>query len=288
MTELGLPPTPENFSKYYRQIAGETGPSGPDNPCGELLGLIRDMVGQVATRTDHLATDLQSQNRTIKDSLEDLRKSQEKTRIMQLLGIILTTATSIHGRVEDAHVELVATKMALEQLKAELNESREQMHDDWLTGLRSRYALDRLLGREVALARRKEANLTVSMLDVDHFKKVNDEFGHEAGDKLLQHLAMIAKAVLRESDEMVRYGGEEFAVILPETDINGGMYVMDRLREAFLKNPLTYEGKSLSTTFSAGLAQLKEGENGHALLLRADAALYRAKQAGRNCVKVAD
>lgn len=289
LTEEGLAPTPENYSKYYHRISGEPEPrmQAETSLCEPLLLMIRDMLGEASDRTGNLANDLQHQNKTIKSSIDDLSKAQEKKRMLQLLGTILTTTNSIHTTVEDAHLDLTATKLALEHIKAELQENRHLMQEDWLTGAQNRRAMDMVLSKEVARAQRSAAKLTLVMLDLDHFKNINDDFGHDAGDKLLQHLTLVTKAVLREADSLIRYGGEEFLIILPETDINGAQFVMDRLQKAFLKNPLSYEGKSLQVTFSAGLARLQPEENGHALVMRADAALYEAKHAGRNCVKIA-
>ncbi len=289
LTELGLPPTPDNFNKYYHQISGE-----PDLRLqteqvnfAALLIMIRDMLCEATERTALLAKDIHSQNRTIKSSLDDLGQEQERKRMLQLLGTILTTATSIHSTVEDAHLDLVATKMTLEHMKAELQENRQMINEDWLTGAQNRRSMDMLLAKEVARAHRNSIALTVAMLDIDHFKDVNDTFGHDAGDQLLQHLTLISKAVLRESDSLVRYGGEEFLIVLPETDINGAEFVLGRLRQAIQKSPLVYESKPVPVTFSAGLARLKKDENGHALVMRADAALYQAKQAGRDCIRIA-
>ncbi|BCB25230.1 hypothetical protein SKTS_01160 [Sulfurimicrobium lacus] len=289
LTEDGLPPTPENYGKYYRKVSGEEAPQEQvdQNTCGPLLTMIRDMLGEASERTGTLASDLQSHNKTIKSSIDDLSQAQEKKRMLQLLGTILTTTTSIHSSVEDAHLDLAATKMALEHIKNELQESRHLMQEDWLTGAQNRRAMDMVLTKEVARAQRSATKLTVAMLDLDYFKRINDEFGHDAGDKLLQHLTLITKAVLREADSLIRYGGEEFLIILPETDINGAQFVMDRLKQAFQKTPLAYDGKPIPVTFSAGLARLTSDENGHALVMRADAALYEAKHAGRNCVKIA-
>lgn len=287
LTEEGLAPTPENFGKYYRRISGEPEPQPDNSQCGPLLLMIRDMLGEASDRTGNLANDIQNQNKTIKSSIDDLGRAQEKKRMLQLLGTILTTTNSIHTSVEDAHLDLTATKLALEHIKAELQESRHLMQEDWLTGAQNRRAMDMVLAKEVARAQRGGDKLTVAMLDLDHFKKINDEFGHDAGDKLLQHLTLITKAVLREADSLIRYGGEEFLIILPETDVNGALFVMDRLKQAFLKTPLAYDGKPIPVTFSAGLARLLTEENGHALVMRADAALYEAKHAGRDCVKIA-
>ncbi len=101
-------------------------------------------------------------------------------------------------------------------------------------------------------------------------------------------MANLAKAVLRETDTLVRYGGEEFLVMLPETDHRGAQYVIDRLRVVANKSPFMHKSQRIEVTFSSGIATLKDDENGRALVLRADEALYRAKHSGRGRIEVAD
>jgi diguanylate cyclase len=125
------------------------------------------------------------------------------------------------------------------------------------------------------------------MADLDHFKSINDEYGHEAGDQMLVHFTMLMKSVMRKSDALVRFGGEEFTLILPETDSRGAIFVLGRLQQLMASTPLVYEGRRIQATFSAGVATLRADENGHALLRRADEALYGAKDSGRNIIRVA-
>ena len=101
------------------------------------------------------------------------------------------------------------------------------------------------------------------------------------------HFTSLIRSVMRKSDALVRYGGEEFTLILPETDARGAHFVLGRLQQVMARTPLNYEGKQINTTFSAGIATLKPDENGHALLRRADDAVYAAKNAGRNAIKLA-
>jgi diguanylate cyclase len=183
---------------------------------------------------------------------------------------------------------LESTRETLERMSSELSETRQSLLEDSLTGAQNRRGMDVILSREVARAKRNENRLAVAMIDIDHFKQVNDTYGHDAGDRMLAHVSMIAKSVLRESDALVRYGGEEFLLILPDADIKGAEFVLDRLRIVIGRSPLMYNQKKIEVTFSGGLARLQEGENGHNLVLRADRALYDAKRAGRNCVRIAD
>ncbi len=290
LTELGLTPTPENYAMYYSQISGEAPPAPLrqiDPACNEIMQLVRTSLDTISNTTANCASDLGKQNQEMRQSIDGLSAAQEKQEMLQILANIVAKANEIFGTVEHSRVDLLATKLSLDQLNVELQETRLQLNEDPLTGAQNRRAMDKILAREVALSLRTGSRLSVTMLDIDHFKKINDEYGHDAGDKLLVHFAMVAKSVLRESDVLVRYGGEEFLLILPDSDTKGAEFVLNRLKQVIQKSPLAYNGQQITTTFSAGIAQLKANENGHALTLRADAALYAAKNAGRNCFKVA-
>ena len=289
LSELGLPPSPDNYAKFYAEISGEpiTPKSKESAEFTELVRMVRLLVDEVAERTGSLVSDLGERNQDMRHSIDELSSAQEKTLIMQLLETLVAKADSIHETVADTHEDLEATRLALDHMSAELIETRQSLHEDSLTGAQNRRGMDAILLREVARAKRNQNRLVVAMLDVDHFKRVNDTYGHDVGDKLLMHLSMITKSVMRESDALIRYGGEEFLLILSETDLQGASYVMDRLRQVVAKAPLICDNNRIEVTLSAGVAQLGEGENGHSLVLRADHALYEAKRAGRDRVVIA-
>lgn len=290
ITEKGLPPTPENFNRHYYDIAGLPSPntnSAALPRCNEILETVRALVDKASNYTEIIASDVDQRNTEIKQSLVDLNGVREQKQIMALLGNIITTATSMYTEVEATHADLLKTKEALDTVKAEIKETHDWLQRDPLTGTQNRRGMDAALAREVIRSRMNKSKLTVAMIDLDHFKQVNDKFGHNAGDKVLIHIAEIAKSVLRDADILVRYGGEEFLLILPETEVKGAEFVIDRLQKVVNKNPPSYENNKISVSFSCGIAQLCENENGHALIIRADRALYHAKNQGRNCIKVA-
>lgn len=164
----------------------------------------------------------------------------------------------------------------------------KQARFDYLTGLNNRGFFMQLAEAELARAIRYESDLTVFMLDIDLFKKINDTHGHKAGDLVLKKLAEICKQMLREVDIIGRVGGEEFAVLLPETNVDGGAEVAERLREAIegCNVPIS-EGLPLSFNVSIGVTSLfSQEENLDVLLARADKALYLAKESGRNKIHV--
>lgn len=289
LSELGLPPSPENYARFYAEISGEPSTAKAAAPAesAELMRMLQLLVDEVTERTGSLASDLGERNRDMRHSIDALSTAQEKSIILQLLEGLVAKADSIHETVADTHEDLAATRLALDHLSSELVETRQSLHEDSLTGAQNRRGMDTILLREVARAKRNKNRLAVAMLDVDHFKRVNDTYGHDVGDKLLVHLSMIAKSVMRESDALIRYGGEEFLLVLSETDQQGASYVVERLRQVIGKTPLVYDNKKIEVTLSVGLAQLGEGENGHSLVLRADHALYEAKRAGRDRVVIA-
>ncbi len=160
------------------------------------------------------------------------------------------------------------------------------MMTDALTGTYNRRFFNEACAREVARAQRYQRPLSLVMFDIDHFKKINDQYGHIVGDSVLRQLAKLVKPKLRHADIYARVGGEEFAVLLPEVDLPGVRTVAEKLRAVVEDAVFVVEKASFGATISVGCATL-EGEitSGEALYKRADAALYRAKEGGRNRVE---
>jgi len=153
-----------------------------------------------------------------------------------------------------------------------------ELRTDPLTGVANRRAFDESLLQLLVTHETEEAPLSVAMLDLDQFKKINDEQGHLAGDRVLQDLSQLVRAIVREGDVVARFGGEEFVVLMPRTPLPSATKLAERLRERV--------AQKLATTVSVGVAASVRGEGATSLLARADAALYRAKNDGRNCVAV--
>ncbi len=158
---------------------------------------------------------------------------------------------------------------------------------DALTNLNNRRQFETRLGQEISITKRQNNPLCAMMIDIDFFKKVNDTYGHAAGDEVLRTVASIIKEQLRESDIPARYGGEEFAVLLPFTKIEEAQIVGERLRKAVEAHPVTVDNVEIAVTISMGLAEYNKIESGEELFERADKALYEAKKGGRNRVCVA-
>lgn len=300
LKETGEPATPENYERYYYELSGlprpekaevqaEEKPAEASNNafCTELLAMLRQMLQEVTDKTETLAKDLGEKNKDLAGNVTNLKGSRDKNEILRLLSTIVIQAGGIQNTVEASHKDLVETRHALVNMQEELAETRQLLNEDALTGALNRRGLDQTLIREIARSQRLDTKLSLAMVDLDYFKRVNDQHGHEAGDQMLVHFSGLIKSVLRKSDALVRYGGEEFTLILPDTDSRGAHFVLARLQQLMSKTPLIFEGSQINTTFSAGVATLRGEENGHALLRRADEALYAAKSGGRNAIKVA-
>lgn len=160
---------------------------------------------------------------------------------------------------------------------------------DHLTGALTRRGFVEQAEREIARSRRYGRPSTLAMLDLDHFKSINDAYGHAGGDQVLMQVSELAKVALRPSDVFGRLGGEEFAMLLPETDGDQALIVAERLREAIARHHMRMSGgATLNVTASFGIATLASGHAGFAAWLEsADTMLYAAKSAGRNCTRLA-
>lgn len=190
-----------------------------------------------------------------------------------------------HRRVVEAAASLLAVSVKNAQL---FREVRENSLRDGLTGCVTRAHGLEVVDGELRRARRSQMPVSLIMFDLDHFKDVNDRYGHLCGDAVLAAVGRRMREVLRGSDVKCRYGGEEFLVLLPETPLAGARRVSETLRREIAERPVPWAGEALTVTASFGIAQALPGEvNLEAIIARADAALYRAKNEGRNCVRIA-
>lgn len=184
-------------------------------------------------------------------------------------------------------LEAVANQTALALEKAKLIAFLENLSiTDELTGIANRRHFEWRLAEEVERARRYQYPLSALMLDLDHFKRVNDTYGHQIGDIVLQQIAQRLKRVLRRTDFLARYGGEEFVVLAPQTPADRALILAERLRQVIAESPISVSPDlQLRITISIGVAVFPEhAQNGNELVRAADEALYKAKQTGRNRV----
>ena len=155
---------------------------------------------------------------------------------------------------------------------------------DPLTGVNNREAMHTYLTREIASARRHQTPLGLVLLDVDHFKQINDTYGHLVGDTVLTEIAQTIKECSRDSDIVFRYGGEEFVMVLANTGVSGAKRVAERVRKAVEKHVIDSANGQISATISAGVTTIRDKDTANDILARADRLMYQAKDLGRNRV----
>lgn len=153
---------------------------------------------------------------------------------------------------------------------------------DGLTGVHNKRFFSEFLERELARAQRHRRPLSLALLDLDHFKKINDTHGHLVGDTTLKRVARVIQDRVRQDELLARYGGEEFAVVLPETDMRGAQTFAETVRRQVEEQSFAFDGQEIRVTVSIGVATLESNDDSDALIREADDQLYRAKAAGRN------
>ncbi len=220
-----------------------------------------------------------------------LRASFDLPEVRQLdISEILLRAHDVLSEVAlETSRENVTLELKTEALELETQRLSEEASTDPLTGLANRRLFEEFLDEQFRIARRYDRNLSLLVLDIDYFKEVNDRHGHRVGDEVLVRLAEAIRSVIRDADLGVRFGGDEFAVVLPDTDIEGAAEAGERIRAAIERLKINAGFlKSVKVTVSVGGAAVEGGRpaSGGLLLESADQALYKAKELGRNLVRV--
>ncbi len=217
--------------------------------------------------------------------------SQENCRLMVIRQETVWALINASHGVSRNLLYILSGRMRYdnEALVNSIKLQREYEHvasTDGLTGLHNRRWLDDSFRRQMNRCERNGQACSIIMLDIDHFKQMNDRFGHLAGDRVLCTVAQVLLNMLRPTDLVARYGGEEFALCLPETPLKGAWNIADRLRKAIANTPTPFEeGKLLpAANVSLGIAAMQPNQSLDSLLSAADTALYRAKANGRNCI----
>ena len=212
---------------------------------------------------------------TLSDSLEAIRQTPQRNILMIGTLLAIITLLAIYGQRRAARL--------LQHLAKHRLQMTALAREDALTGIMNRRRLLELGTMSSRRAQRYREPLSLIMTDLDFFKRINDQHGHPAGDAVLQAFTKLVQRCLRETDHFGRIGGEEFAIILPMTDLKGALQLAERIRHTVATTPLLWQNTYIETTASFGVTVLQENETEFdPLYSRADRALYRAKQAGRN------
>ncbi|MBK8016748.1 MAG: diguanylate cyclase [Betaproteobacteria bacterium] len=249
-----------------------------------LLSVFIERLGEVTGTTVeyHQKIERYSERIASTESIDSLKTIVEElmldTRSMQV--DMLRSRDDLLAARQQA--ELASRRVR--QLETELEQVSEKVREDQLTGTLNRRGLDDAMTREIARAQRTGKPMCIALLDLDNFKRLNDTYGHSAGDAALVHLARVIRRTVRPTDLIARFGGEEFVIILSETDLDNALAITTRLQRELTKRFFLHDNERVLITFSAGVAQYVKGETDEAFLERADRAMYEAKHQGKNRV----
>jgi diguanylate cyclase len=216
--------------------------------------------------------------------LNELKTAEDEASLKSVLIDIILETTQLAEASKALKNQLDNTNKEMGQLRNELTHVHKLANTDGLTGLLNRSAFDKALGELVENATTK--NDCLAMLDIDHFKRINDNFGHLVGDKVIKYFASLLKKHAGEHHHVARYGGEEMAIIMPDTTLTEAFNLIEQIRKSLDNSRLKHSGRETigKVTVSAGIASRRAMDTAYTFIERADNALYRAKETGRNKV----
>jgi diguanylate cyclase len=242
----------------------------------EVMNLITDALGMTHAFGDQLD-----------GATTELVAARDRTQVMKVVDQLVKSTLEMREQNVALEARLNSSKQEIGNLQQSLEAIRAETLTDPLTGLGNRKYFDRAIEDAVRQALAANEPLSLMMLDIDHFKSFNDNYGHLTGDQVLRLVGMSLKATIKGQDVTARYGGEEFAVVLPRTALRQALTVADHVRRAVMAKELKKKstGEILGrVTVSVGVSMLQNGDDTHSLIERADACLYAAKRNGRNRV----
>lgn len=236
-----------------------------------LLETVRALTTAVNTGVNRYSAELQ-------EISADLQKSPASEA-----AVVLSAAARLMEANKQLQTNLSTAKAEILEQREQLGSAMNQAMTDELTGLNNRRALNQELERAINQAEHAQGHLSLVMVDLDHFKRFNDTYGHPAGDQLLRTVATLLSKATRGRDFVARYGGEEFSAILANVNLEQAHIPAERIRRTVETHTFLLGDEVLPVTVSVGLAEWRAGETAHDLIQRADMALYAAKEFGRNC-----
>lgn len=323
MSQHHVDPTPQNYAIWYEYVGGqnkgliveidmlieECRPFTPETNehlfnqyivteldqeiIEKAQRTTESLLAQVANILDEASSGQRNYNKDLDSFAQDLQgdlgtETGISGRLKNMVGGIVQKTLDLKAKGDTLDARLKESMTQVETLKSNLDKVTLESQTDFLTGVSNRQAFDTTLSALIQDAEENKGDVCLILIDIDHFKKFNDKYGHQMGDQVLKLVANALTNSVKGQDVVARYGGEEFAVILPDTPLSGALVVADKLRK-------TVESKTLrrkdthevidKVTISSGVARYHYGNDElEALISRADEALYKSKQGGRNKV----
>ncbi|ADU96579.1 diguanylate cyclase [Thermovibrio ammonificans] len=250
--------------------------------------LLKSVAQEIVTEIEKLIEVIVDHNNTLEEkenSFKEIRNRVADSSVKDLLGQVLEELCVIRQQNEELKNKLEEANQQIKKLTQELEQTKKEASIDFLTQVANRASFDRAITDMVNDFYRRNYPFALLMIDIDNFKKINDTYGHQAGDYVLRELARLLKSQLRARDIIARYGGEEFAILLPGVTFSQAIRVAERLRKSVEKHLFKYNDQVIPVTISVGVAMMRDGLDETALVEKADKALYLAKRSGKNQVK---
>jgi len=266
----------------------------PDTVERDQFDEMGDRLGKEVVEAMDVVREAVSSTGSYGDSVSDaelaLGESSDPEQIRVAVASLVQVTREMSQHCIDLNSKLLLSVEQIEELKGTLERVKRESRKDALTGVSNRKCFDLTLMKEIEEARSRNTPLCLCMIDLDHFKKFNDNFGHRMGDSALRIVASIFDHNVRDNDLVARYGGEEFAVVMPNAELKTAVAVSNRIRETLTSKHVVRRstGEHLGNiSVSVGVAQFRDDDTPCSLIERADGALYEAKRAGRNRVQPA-
>jgi diguanylate cyclase len=260
----------------------------------ESKDAMRTMMVTFVERLDGMAASTGQFQTRIESHLEAIRESRSIAELGKRLDDVLEDTAGLQQQALRAREQMVAARAEVDAAEARIAELEAQLRDvgdlvqsDPLTGALNRRGFEELYAREAPQAEREGRPLSLAVLDLDGFGKLNSRYGHAGGDAALRHVVETVRTGLRAGDAICRHGGEEFVLLLPGKPLGEALAVVQRLQRLLAEQPAVHEGRRITVSFSGGVAARQLGEDREHLVRRADRAMYQAKHEGRNRVVAA-
>lgn len=286
LRSMKLPPYPSQYKKIFDQLfvdsANEAMRKDQENVDQKVLSEIKEDVSQYLDMVENSVANFIESHSGIALVAEEQRQCLDKapSDSIEKFVTFIEELTALNRNMSD---ELDRAQIKINTLTEELYEARAGLATDLLTKVGNRQGFSEDIEPLIEAGADKKLSLVLMMIDVDNFKFLNDEHGYVAGDKVLYFIAQTIKGMIRTSDKVYRYGGEEFAIIMNRCDVTQAESMADKIRLKIAQSNLLYAGKNVHVTISVGVTVHQQGDNLETLIGRADKALYCAKKSNKNC-----
>ena len=267
------PPFPLYYKEVFDKIAYDEKIIDNLNP--KLLCLQPTLSELILQKTEETLKEISTTSKDIKEDSKQIVEEIETTDTDEIKELVLEFSVELIKKINKMEEKIAS-------LEAELDKAYKELLIDPLTKVYNRKALEKDLAEILQKGKEKDLDLIVALIDIDDFKTINDNYGHLVGDFVLVKLAQIMKSLIRKTDKIYRYGGDEFVIVFNRSTLLNAQKSIERIINKISKTALKYKDNIIKVTISAGLAQHKKGDTIESLLKRADEALYRVKTNNKN------